>query len=168
MKIMILNMIIVLLTFSPVFAQDAPRTGNITFYASEAEIDYFGAYASEIINRTVYAAEQEVPETVTEVPDDWENVGRVNDLIMNGNWDVKAAVIDIGGFLGVFAHTIAVDVDSVQVVWFGEELRENTSGEVQNHISFVLHGGELVEFFLVIQATREKLENAPEFVGRGW
>jgi len=168
MKITILIMIISVLTLTPVSAQDDTRMGNNIFYASEAEIDYFGAYSYEILHQPLYATQQEVPEAVTEVPAEWEDIGSVSDLILTHDWKVKALQVDVGGFLGLFPHTVAIDVDSVKVVAVGEELTDNTFGELKNHISLAHHGVEVIEFFLVIQTTREELNNAPEFKGRGW
>ncbi len=166
MKMVILSMFMALLAFITVFAQDEPgMEESIIFYASEEEIDPFVAYAYEIIHQTVFATQQEVPETVTEVPGEWEDVGLVNDLILTRDREFKAFLVDVGGFLGIAARTVAIDAESVKMVWVEDELPADTSGEVENPI---LHRDELVEFFLVIQTTREELENAPEFERRGW
>jgi sporulation protein YlmC with PRC-barrel domain len=43
-----------------------------------------------------------------------ENVGSINDLLMDKNGNVKAAVISVGGFLGMGARLIALPMDKVK------------------------------------------------------
>src|SRR5437016_1493587 len=43
-----------------------------------------------------------------------ENVGSINDLLMDKSGSVKAAVISVGGFLGMGARLIALPMDKVK------------------------------------------------------
>src|ERR1700756_2944349 len=45
-----------------------------------------------------------------------ENVGSINDLLMEKNGSIKAAVISVGGFLGMGAKLVAVPYDKVKFV----------------------------------------------------
>jgi sporulation protein YlmC with PRC-barrel domain len=48
--------------------------------------------------------------------DNNENVGSINDLLMDKSGAIKAAVISVGGFLGVGAHLVAVPFDKIKFV----------------------------------------------------
>ena len=45
-----------------------------------------------------------------------ESLGSINDLLTDKNGDIKAAVIGVGGFLGVGEHLVAVPFDKVKFV----------------------------------------------------
>jgi sporulation protein YlmC with PRC-barrel domain len=45
-----------------------------------------------------------------------ENVGSINDLLMDKSGSIKAAVISVGGFLGMGARLVAVPYDKVKFV----------------------------------------------------
>ncbi len=85
--------------------------------------------ASVLIGDNVYAS----------AADDAENIGDVNDLIVDQNGQVTQAVIGVGGFLGIGEKNVAVPVDKLQVMVKDGEVR------------------------LVYAATRDQLEAAPEF-----
>ena len=48
--------------------------------------------------------------------DNNENVGSINDLLSDKNGTIKAAVISVGGFLGVGSHLVAVPFDKIKFV----------------------------------------------------
>jgi sporulation protein YlmC with PRC-barrel domain len=48
--------------------------------------------------------------------DNNESVGSINDLLMDKSGSVKAAVISVGGFLGVGARMVAVPFDKIKFV----------------------------------------------------
>jgi hypothetical protein len=48
--------------------------------------------------------------------DNNESVGSINDLLTNKDGSIKAAVISVGGVLGVGAHLVAVPFDKVKFV----------------------------------------------------
>jgi sporulation protein YlmC with PRC-barrel domain len=45
-----------------------------------------------------------------------ESIGTINDLLTDKSGSIKAAVISVGGFLGVGAHLVAVPFDKVKFV----------------------------------------------------
>lgn len=45
-----------------------------------------------------------------------ESIGAVSDLVLNGTTEVEAVVIDVGGFLGMGSHTVALPVDQLDIV----------------------------------------------------
>jgi sporulation protein YlmC with PRC-barrel domain len=48
--------------------------------------------------------------------DNNENVGSINDLLMDKSGNIKAAVVSVGGFLGVGARLVAVPFDKMKFV----------------------------------------------------
>ncbi|WP_026379700.1 PRC-barrel domain-containing protein [Afifella pfennigii] len=71
---------------------------------------------------------------------DAETVGDVNDLVLDENGDVTAAIIGVGGFLSLGERDVAIPYQEFQVT-------EDQGGELR----------------LVLNTTREALENAPAF-----
>ncbi|BAL74878.1 PRC-barrel domain-containing protein [Bradyrhizobium cosmicum] len=45
-----------------------------------------------------------------------ENIGSINDLLMEKNGDIKIAVIGVGGFLGLGEHLVAVPYEKLKFV----------------------------------------------------
>ena len=45
-----------------------------------------------------------------------EDVGEVNKLVLNADGSVKQLVLDIGGFLGMGEHRVAVGLDEVNIM----------------------------------------------------
>ena len=48
--------------------------------------------------------------------DKGESIGSINDLLTDKSGNIKAAVIGVGGFLGVGAHLVAVPFDKIKFV----------------------------------------------------
>jgi hypothetical protein len=82
--------------------------------------------AEGILSKSVYSAAN-------------EDMGRLVDVIVKRNGEVRAAVIDFGGFLGVGSRTIAVD-------W--SALRFPTSGPMDH---------------IILELTRDQVRLAPEY-----
>lgn len=70
------------------------------------------------------------------------NIGNVQDVVASQGGEVEYIVLDIGGFLGLGAHTIALGMDEVSVLHRG--------------------GNDLRVY---VDATREQLEQMPEYQG---
>jgi hypothetical protein len=70
-----------------------------------------------------------------------ENMGRIVDIIVDRNGQVRAAIIDFGGFLGVGSRKIAVD-------WNALRFPEAGSGKSE---------------IITLELTRDKLKGAPEY-----
>ena len=70
-----------------------------------------------------------------------EDLGDINDVLFNQDGQMTAVIIGMGGFLGLGTKNVAVSYDSIRS-------SVDESGEVQ----------------LVMNASREELEAAPQFV----
>ncbi len=60
------------------------------------------AHASDIIGKSAYGA-------------NGENIGSINDLLINSKGQVQAAIVDVGGFLGMGQHTVAINWDQMKI-----------------------------------------------------
>jgi sporulation protein YlmC with PRC-barrel domain len=86
---------------------------------------------SRVLGSTVY----------TSPADDADNIGDINDLVVDANGDIAAVVIGVGGFLGVGEKDVAVDY---------KELQQTKAGDGS--------------FRYVLPTTADALKAAPEFV----
>jgi sporulation protein YlmC with PRC-barrel domain len=78
-------------------AAPAPATQS-----SAGSISFHGDWrASKVVGLNVYNEKN-------------ENVGSINDLLMEKNGSIKAAVISVGGFLGMGARLVAVPFDKIK------------------------------------------------------
>jgi sporulation protein YlmC with PRC-barrel domain len=89
-------------------AEESPATSNRTSAApaaaSESSSSFQGNWrASKVAGLSVYN-------------DSNESIGSINDLLMDKSGSVKAAVISVGGFLGVGARLVAVPFDKIKFV----------------------------------------------------
>lgn len=71
------------------------------------------------------------------------SIGSVEDVVLSPQGEVEYFVLDVGGFLGIGAHTVALGMDEVTV------LQNEQGNELRVHVD----------------ATREQLEQAPEYRG---
>ena len=80
-------------------AQDAPIAGKATLgvTVTEAQLVATGWRASQMIHTDVYNEKN-------------EKIGRVDDLIVAPDGSLSAAIIDVGGFLGMAAHRVAMPI----------------------------------------------------------
>jgi hypothetical protein len=100
--------------------------------------------ASDFMGMRVYAAEAAVEgEEFEGIQEGWEDIGEINDVVMDRDGQVQAVLVDIGGFLGIGERTVAVSMDALQFV------SDSATAE------------EADDFFLVMNANREALEGAP-------
>ncbi|QYX56095.1 PRC-barrel domain-containing protein [Roseovarius sp. SCSIO 43702] len=109
-------------------------------YEYNAETDF---YASDLIGMRVYSSEQEMAaetEIEAEATSEWDNIGEINDLIVNSEGEVQVAIIGVGGFLGIGEKNVALPMEQIKV------LHEK---------------GEGAGRFLVVNVSQEELENAP-------
>lgn len=53
--------------------------------------------------------------------DNMENIGSVNDLVVDREGNVQAVLVDVGGFLGIGARQVALSLDDVQLVSDAED-----------------------------------------------
>src|SRR3954453_16029583 len=89
------------------FAQTPTATSDRANTASAAASDsssFQGTWrASKLVGLNVYN-------------DKNESIGSINDLLTDKSGNIKAAVIGVGGFLGVGEHLVAVPLDKVKFV----------------------------------------------------
>ncbi|MDH7797755.1 MULTISPECIES: PRC-barrel domain-containing protein [unclassified Beijerinckia] len=106
---------------APSTMSQAPASNYVTTYSSSQSL------ASGIVNKNVYD------------PKD-EKIGEVNDLLLDrSSGAVAAAVIGVGGFLGIGEKNIAVPFQNIKVTMKDDKER------------------------LVLNTTKEELKTAPEF-----
>lgn len=67
------------------------------------------------------------------------NIGDVNDLILANSGQIQAVILGVGGFLGIGEKDVAVNTQAIQIVKDGDTQR------------------------LVVQTTKEALNNAPSY-----
>jgi len=96
-----------LLLASAAFAAEdsaTTKTPPAAATASESSSSFQGDWrASKVAGLSVYN-------------DSNESIGSINDLLMDKSGSVKAAVISVGGFLGVGARLVAVPYDKIKFV----------------------------------------------------
>lgn len=112
-------------------SMDAPATGTDAAAMPARDRDIlseFGATsAEELIGSTVYSNQD-------------EDLGEVADVVVSGTGQVDAIVIDVGGFLGIGAKPVALEVTSV-------DIRRDEDGDPRLYTSY----------------TQETLEALPEY-----
>ncbi len=93
-----------MLLASAAFAAETATTPSTstTDKASASNVSYHGTWrASKVVGLNVYN-------------DQNENVGSINDLLMDKSGNVKAAVISVGGFLGMGSRYVAIAFDKLK------------------------------------------------------
>jgi len=88
------------------FAQTSTTTtdrANMTPAAASVSSFHGDWRASKVVGLSVYNDEN-------------QSVGSINDLLTDKSGTIKAAVIGVGGFLGVGAHLVAVPFDKIKFV----------------------------------------------------
>ena len=68
---------------------------------------------------TSFSVDQLLSANVYDVNDD--NVGNVQDVMAGANDELEYVVIDVGGFLGLGAHTVAIGLDEVTILHDGND-----------------------------------------------
>ena len=102
--------------------------------------------ASELIGMDVYssatdyAAEYGDRAVELDARSQWDDIGEINDIVLSPTGDVQGVLVDIGGFLGIGARTVALDMRQLHF------LRD------ESDVSFV-----------AVTSSREALEAAPEY-----
>lgn len=99
--------------------------------------------ASELIGMRIYTSEIDVDTWGTnEIDKDWNDIGEINDVLLSRDGQTIGVLVDIGGFLGLGEHTVALDM---------------------SQLNLVADGDDPGDFFVVLNTTKEALENSPEF-----
>jgi sporulation protein YlmC with PRC-barrel domain len=84
--------------------------------------------------------------------DNNENVGSINELLMDKSGNIKAAVLSVGGFLGMGARYVAVPFDKIKfsnepVSYAATSTKPNTDARPQS----------------TFNANKDELKSMPEF-----
>lgn len=87
----------------------------------------------------------ESDEAFTAGRDNWENVGNIDDVVLTQDGELRGVLLDIGGFLGIGARTVMVELDDLYFV------SDETTAE------------DLSDFSVVATISREGLEALPEW-----
>jgi len=114
------------------------QMGNYTAQPQDVE-------ASDFIGARIYAAETMPTTDAVKVgaEKDWADVGEINDVILGRDGQIKAVVLGVGGFLGMGEKSVAIPMQDVKFV---------RNGEGPN------------DYFLVVNANKDALTNAPAYV----
>ncbi|WP_306115557.1 MULTISPECIES: PRC-barrel domain-containing protein [unclassified Roseovarius] len=107
--------------------------------------------ASELIGMRVYATENEIKTDDTIATDgekEWDDIGEINEIVLNRDGDVQSIIVGVGGFLGIGEKDVAVNM---------------------SELKFVSEDGTDGDFFLVLNSAKADVENAPayEYSGHG-
>lgn len=144
---------IVAMLAAPVVAQTATTTTTEPAATAPADASAMGynytlatgdKSAETFIGKRLYVSEVEIDMNaeMTEVDQDWDDVGEISDLVIGEDGQVKAVLTDIGGFLGMGEKTVAVAMDELAVIQDGDSPND---------------------YFTVLTSDRALLESAPEF-----
>lgn len=111
------------------------REGREMFTAPEFEREGF-----QRAEAGTFSVDEVLGSNVYDVNED--NVGNVDDVVAGSNGELQYVVMDIGGFLGIGAHTVALGLDEVTILHDGaDNLR------------------------IYVDATEDQLRNMPEYQG---
>jgi hypothetical protein len=72
--------------------------------------------AAENTGQALENAGQELMSEVAEVPENWEMVGDIDDVIVTGNGEARAILVDSGGFLGAGETERRIDIENLRFV----------------------------------------------------
>ncbi|MEQ1520260.1 MAG: PRC-barrel domain-containing protein [Aestuariivirga sp.] len=108
-------------------APAAPASDSATTTVGNAEVPANAVLASQFMGQAVYTSAN-------------ENIGEINDLIMNKELDNIVAVVGVGGFLGIGEKDVAIPIGDIKVV-------KDTDNTLR----------------LTISASKEQLEALPVF-----
>lgn len=99
--------------------------------------------ASDLIGMRIYNSETEMEAdaTVAEgAEQEWDDIGEINDIIVSQDGKVTAVILGIGGFLGMGERDVSIAMDKIRIL-----------------------SDEDGDRFLVVNTSKEMLEQAPEF-----
>lgn len=123
-KLLVTTAVSLVITMGAGYAASTSTGG--TFLEPTAQADF----ASELIGATVY----------DRTGDEAQSIGEINDLIVEKDARVSAAIIGVGGFLGMGEKDVAVSFDAL-------EMTTDVDGNR----------------YVILQTTKEQLEAAPDF-----
>lgn len=155
MKTLLTTTALALFVASPMMAQDATTetdaTGQMQSDTTVVGVLFLPSagqdtiFASDIIGMDVESSEADYDSYGADPVgaadrSEWDDIGDVNDIAMSPDGSVEAVIVDIGGFLGMGEHTVALDMNEIRFMQDDSGMR-----------------------FVAVNSTREELENAPEY-----
>ncbi len=99
--------LVLILAIAPSAQAQMVGSDNVYYEARPGDL-----WASKLIGAEVYNAKN-------------ENIGKVTDLVLDGNHKVQAVVLDVGNFLGIGKHYIAVKPEQLGTVSSGGRFNLN-------------------------------------------
>ena len=129
-------------------ATTAPATSVTLKTGPASYLDAAGpndVLASSLIGMRVYAVDTDIDASQAYPADarkEWDDVGEVNDVVLDWDGSVKAVVLGVGGFLGMGEKDVAIEMASLRKV------RESN---------------DATDWFLVVNTSKELLTNAPAY-----
>jgi len=119
-------------------ATTAPAAG-FSYMATAGDMS-----AEPFIGKRLYTSETDVDPgaQINEVDKGWDDVGEISDLVLSKDGQLKAVLVDVGGFLGMGEKSVAVSMDQLRVI---------RDGDSEN------------DYFIVFTADKAALEAAPAF-----
>lgn len=142
MKLLLSTTAVVLSLSGAAFAQSDMSNGIGTQTYEQSDF-----MASNLIGMRIYNSETSVDADTTVAQGaetEWEDIGEVNDILLDENGDVKAVILGVGGFLGLGERDVSISMDQIKVLRSDDDMTGR---------------------FLVVETSRETLEQAPAFEG---
>jgi len=132
---------------TPATAADATSSATSSSPGLYLSADPNAIYASDLIGMEVYSSATDYateygnnqPATA-DVRSQWDDIGEINDIVLSQEGSVKGVLVDVGGFLGIGVHTVALEM---------------------SQIHFLRDEGD--KRFAAVTSSREALEAAPEY-----
>ena len=130
MKHLLSTTAVVLSLTGAAFAQSSTTDGmsNGMGTATAEASDFM---ASNLIGMRIYNSEADVDAEmgVAEGAEtEWDDIGEINDILLDQNGDVKALILGVGGFLGLGETQVAVPLDMIELRRLGgDDLRAYVS-----------------------------------------
>lgn len=141
-------------------APEAPVADAPAAAASSMAANVPAFKASDFMGKSVHALETETAESgtandrsmrwtdtdrFTAARDNWDDIGNIEDVVMTQDGTIRGILVDVGGFLGIGARTVMVDIENLYFV------ADDSTPE------------DLTDFDVVATYSRAQLEALPEF-----
>lgn len=140
MKSLLIGAAISLALAVPAYA-DA-HSNTMGAYKTEQKGDF---YAADFIGKEIYTREADWDENYFAKDGwetEWENIGQVENIILNQDGSVRAVILEVGGFLDIGDKHVAVPME---------------------RLSFIRSDGEWDNYFLAVKTTKDELMGLPAY-----
>lgn len=134
-----------MLTTTLVAAMSVPVLAETHGEMFRTNADPIEIHASNLIGMRIYRSEGADAEGYEGIQNDWDDIGEVNDVILSRDGNVESVLVDTGGFLGMGENQIAVNMSALRFV------SDDATADDDS------------DYFLVLNTSREMLEQAPVY-----